>query len=95
MPAYVIARVEVTDHERYDEYKKLTPAAVAAYGGTFIVRGGPHEVFEGPAETRRIVVIEFPTADDARTFYDSPAYVEARSVRAGAANMEMVLVEGA
>ncbi len=94
MPAYLIVRVNVTNPEQYDEYKKLTPAAVAAHGGTFIVRGGPHEVLEGPAEDRRMVVIEFPTADDARSFYDSDAYRVAREVRAGAAEMDIVLVKG-
>lgn len=94
MSAYLIVRVNVTDPEQYDEYKKLTPAAVAAHGGKFIVRGGPHEVLEGPAENRRMVVIEFVTADDARAFYDSDAYRAARKVRARAAEMEIVLVEG-
>jgi len=95
MAAYLIVRVEITDPERYDRYKLLTPAAVAAHGGRFVVRGGPSEVLEGPPEDRRLVVLEFPTAEDARSFYDSPEYREARDVRAGAADMQMVLVEGA
>ena len=95
MAAYIIARVRVTDADQYGEYKLLTPAAVAGHGGTFIVRGGEHEVLEGQPDDRRIVVLEFSTSDDARTFYDSPEYIEARAVRAGAAEMEMVLVEGA
>ncbi|MFT4987982.1 MAG: hypothetical protein ACI88C_000316 [Acidimicrobiales bacterium] len=95
MAAYVIARVRVTNADQYSKYKLLTPAAVAAHGGTFIVRGGEHQVLEGAADDRRIVVLEFPTSDAARAFYDSPEYVEARAVRAGAAEMEMVLVEGA
>lgn len=95
MAAYVIARVEVTDPEQYDKYKLLTPAAIAEHGGKFIARGGEHEVLEGSADARRMVILEFPTMDDARAFYDSPAYTEARAVRAGAADMEMVLVPGA
>lgn len=95
MPAYAIVRVEVTDPEQYEKYKLLTPAAAAAYGGKFIVRGGPSEVLEGDEETRRIVVIEFPDMDSARSFYDSPAYVEAREVRKGAADMQLIVVEGA
>ena len=95
MAAYLIVRVRVSDPDQYEEYKKLTPAAVAAYGGKFVVRGGPHEVLEGPAEDRRMVVLEFPTMDDARVFYNSPQYLAARDVRAGAAQMEIILVEGA
>lgn len=94
MTAYVIARVEISDRDRYEDYKKLTPSAIAEHNGRFLVRGGPAETLEGADETRRVVVIEFPTAEDARAFYDSPGYRQARAVRAGAADMEMVLVEG-
>jgi len=95
MAAYLIVRVDVTDPEQYDKYKLLTPAAIEAGGGKFIVRGGAHESLEGPDDPRRIVVLEFPTADMARAFYDSPEYTHARDVRAGAAEMHMTLVEGA
>ena len=95
MPAYIIARVNVTDPEQYEKYKLLSPAASAEFGGTFIVRGGAHEVLEGEPDDRRIVVLEFPTVEAAKSFYDSEAYTHARDVRAGAAEMEMVVVEGA
>lgn len=95
MTAYLIVRVEVTDPVQYEEYKKLTPAAMEAAGGKFIVRGGEHETLEGEPETRRIVVAEFETADAAKAFYDSELYVEARRVRNGAAIMQIVVVQGA
>jgi uncharacterized protein (DUF1330 family) len=57
MPAYLICRIRVTDPQRYDEYKKLTPAAIAKHGGRFIVRGGPVTTLEGPDEHDRVVVI--------------------------------------
>lgn len=95
MVAFAIVRVDVTDPEQYDKYKLLTPAAAAAFGGKFIVRGGPSETLEGEEETRRVVVLEFPDMDSARRFYDSPLYREARAVRAGAADMQLVIVEGA
>ena len=44
MTAYVIVDVEITDPEEgYEEYKKLSPPAVAAYGGKFVARGGKTE----------------------------------------------------
>ena len=94
MAAYLIVRVDVTDPDRYDDYKQLTPAAIEAAGGRFIVRGGAHESLEGPDDPRRVVVVEFSDADAARAFYESPLYVEARAVREGAADMHMTLVEG-
>lgn len=95
MTAYLIVRVEVTDPVQYEEYKKLTPAAIEAAGGKFIVRGGEHETLEGEPETRRIVVAEFETAEAAKAFYDSELYVKARRVRNGAAIMQIVVVQGA
>lgn len=95
MTAYVIVRVNVTDPDQYEEYKKLTPGAVAAAGGKFIVRGGRHETLEGESDDRRVVVVEFPDYESAKAFYNSPLYLEARHVRAGAAAMHMTVVEGA
>lgn len=94
MAAYLIARIEVTDAERYDEYKALAPAAIEAYGGRYLVRGGAHETVEGDEEQARIVVLQFADVDAARAFYHSPEYTAAREVRAGAATGQFVIVEG-
>ena len=94
MSAYVIARIEVRDPEQYEEYKKLSPAAVAAFGGEFVARGGRVETLEGPEETRRMVVVRFDSAEQARAFYHSGQYQHAKSRREGAATAQFVLVEG-
>src|SRR5215471_14626360 len=95
MPAYIVARVEITDPVRYQEYIKATPAAIARYGGKFIVRGGEVITLEGPPETRRLVVIEFPTLDQAKAFYLSEEYGKAKALRAGAAVGQFLAVPGA
>ena len=95
MSAYVIARIEVTDPEQYEEYKKLSPGAVAAFGGEFIARGGRVETLEGPEETCRMVVVRFDSVEKARAFYHSEQYQHAKSRREGAARAQFVLVEGA
>ncbi len=94
MPAYVIARVDVTDPDQYAEYREATPAAVAAFGGKFIVRGGDMETLEGPEETRRVVVIQFESMDRAREFYNSDTYQAAKALRDGAADGHFILVDG-
>lgn len=94
MAAYLLVDCEVTDPARYEEYKKTAPAAIAKFGGRYLVRGGATTLLEGDWRARRIVVLEFPDADTVRRFYDSPEYRAARSLRAGAANMNMLLVEG-
>ncbi len=94
MPAYLICRIHVTDPHRYDEYKKLTPAAIAKHGGRFIVRGGPVATLEGPDEHDRVVVIEFPTMERAKAFWDGPDYAAAKALRKSAATGQFILVEG-
>ena len=94
MPAYIIARVDVTDWERYREYTRATPAAIAKFGGKFIVRGGQVVTLEGPQEIRRIVVIEFPSLEQAKAFYASEDYTIVRKLREGAAIGQFLAIEG-
>ncbi|TAG05351.1 MAG: DUF1330 domain-containing protein [Betaproteobacteria bacterium] len=94
MTAYVIASVTVTNPEQYKGYQALTPAAIAAHGGKFVVRGGAMEVLEGQWPHSRVVVLEFPTVEAAKTFYNSVQYGEARQARAGAADFNMIVIEG-
>ena len=65
MTAYLLGRVEITDPERYKEYMKKTPGVIEKYGGKFIVRGGDVVTLEGAGETRRLVLIEFPSMEKA------------------------------
>ena len=94
MPAYIIANIEVTDPEGYKAYTELTPAIIEAHGGKFLVRGGPVVTLEGAQDTRRLVVLEFPSVAAAQAFYDSEAYSAAKALREGTANALFSLVEG-
>ncbi len=94
MPAYLIVETDVHDPERYERYKAVSPAAVAAGGGRFLVRGGELAVLEGDWEPSRLVVLEFPDLEAVKRFYDSPEYREARALREGAADLHMVAVQG-
>ncbi|HEY7287708.1 MAG TPA: DUF1330 domain-containing protein [Vicinamibacterales bacterium] len=92
--AYVLVQVDVTNSQQYAEYAKLSPGIIEKFGGHFLARGGRSVTFEGPPAPGRVVVIEFPSFERAQEFYSSPEYVAARKLRAGAAKMQMVLVEG-
>jgi len=94
MPAYMIARIDVTDPEQYEVYKSLAPIAIKKYGGRYLTRGGPMETLEGPTETRRMVLLEYPDMAAAKAFYDSPEYRKARDARKDAAEGQFVLLEG-
>ena len=94
MAAYIIARIKVTDGEQYRKYTTETPAIVAKFGGRFIVRGGETVTLEGPEETRRVVVLEFPTLEQAKACYNSAEYQAAKALRAGAAEASFIAVDG-
>jgi uncharacterized protein (DUF1330 family) len=94
MPAYLIVETDITDPEQYEQYKAASPAAVAAGGGRFIVRGGELAVLEGDWAPTRLVLLEFEDLETAKRFYDSPEYQAARKLREGAATLNMVAVEG-
>jgi uncharacterized protein (DUF1330 family) len=94
MPAYVIVETDITDPERYEQYKAASPGAVAAGGGRFVVRGGDLAVLEGDWNPSRLVVLEFEDLAAAKRWYDSEVYQEARKLREGAAHLRMVAVQG-
>ena len=95
MAAYVIVEVSIQNHKEYEEYKKLTPAAVGAFDGKFIVRGGQTETLEGDWQPERIVVLEFPTVERAKEWWNSEIYSKAREIRQRAAKTKMIVVQGA
>ena len=94
MPAYVIVNVTVRDPVRYEEYKRLATPTVSAYGGRYVARGGPVEVREGDWSPSRLVVLEFPSAERARAWWDSPEYAPAKAVRQSCADTQLVIAEG-
>ena len=94
MAAYIIVRVSVNDWEKYRKYMELTPTIVSRYEGKFLSRGGDRITLEGPEETSRIVLLEFPTLEKAREFYLSQDYSNARKLREGAADAQFVAVSG-
>lgn len=94
MTAYVIVDIEVTDPEGYKEYVKLAPEAVNLYGGKYIARGGHNETLEGDWQAKRLVILEFPSVEQAKNWLTSPEYAPARKLRHQYARTNMVVVEG-
>jgi uncharacterized protein (DUF1330 family) len=95
MPAYIIAQINVKDPAKYQEYAKLAGPANVKFGGRFLVRGGKKTVLEGDIPFERIVINEFKDVATAKAFYDSVEYQAARQKRLGAADFNMIIVEGA
>ena len=92
-PAYMVVDARSSDPDRMVEYRRLAQIAVEYYGGRYLVRGAPYETLEGSWQPQRLVILEFPSMDAARTFYDSSEYRAARDVRAGVSDFDMLLAE--
>ena len=95
MSAYVINDMEVTDPALMEEYKKLSPPTVAKFGGKFLARGGKVETVEGDWSPTRLVILEFPTVEDAKAWVDSVDYAPAKKMRQQATNSNLIIIEGA
>ncbi len=95
MPAYIIGQLRMRDPSWIEKYRATVPSLVAKHGGSYRVRGGKMETLEGKAPLpTSFVVLEFPTMDDARGFYNDPAYVPFIKLRQSGSDLDMVLVEG-
>ncbi|MBC8021946.1 MAG: DUF1330 domain-containing protein [Burkholderiales bacterium] len=95
MPAYVIAEIEITNPDGYREYTTMVPATIQQYGGRFIARGGKSQVLEGDWPERRRVIIEFPSVEAARKWWDSPEYAKPKALRRANSNGRLLLIESA
>ena len=92
---YIIVDMKISDPEQYKQYMAAAPVAVKAAGGEYLVRGGRSEVLEGDWQPGRTAVLRFPSYDQAKVWYDSEIYRQARAKRAGAtSHFHMILVEG-
>ncbi len=95
MAAYLLAEATVGDALAYESYNTLAQVAIAQYGGRYCARGGRVEVLEGGwTKPECLEIVEFDSLEQAKRFYDSSEYQAARAARRGAAEMNMLVVEG-
>lgn len=94
MAAYLIANVDVRDRDGFESYREKVPSVIEKFGGRYLVRGGEVHPKEGDFGLKRLVVLEFPSMEAARRFYDSPDYAPLLQLRLDSAASDVVLVEG-
>jgi len=94
MTAFIVVDISVEDAKTYDQYKLLAPPSIAKYGGRYVARGGRTEVLEGSWQPTRLVILEFPSVERARSWWSSADYAEAKALRQRSASTKMVLIEG-
>ena len=93
MASYVIGEIEVTDPAVYDDYRKQVLATVSRHGGKFLARGGKAEALEGAAP-KRMVLLEFPSYEQALKWYRSPEYAPLITLRQKGARGRLIITEG-
>ncbi len=94
MAAYVILDITVNDPAKYEDYKKLAPPAIEAYGGKYLARGGAMEILEGDWQPNRVVILEFQSIEMAKKWINSPEYSDAKALRHQTATSHAVVVDG-
>jgi uncharacterized protein (DUF1330 family) len=94
MAAYFIVDIEIKDADGMQEYRDAVPATIQKYGGRYLVRAGKWEALEGSWRPKRVVVLEFPSVEQAKRWYDSEEYRRLKTQRQAASSSNVVLVEG-
>src|SRR2546423_7494367 len=94
MPAYIIVEIDILDPVGYEEYKKLAGPTVEKYGGKYAVRGGKTEVLEGDWKPKRIVVLQFESAERAKEWVNCEEYPETPKKRHRTPRTNKIPVEG-
>ena len=93
MTAFVIVDIAITDREKFEAYKQQVPASIARYGGKYLARGGRVEVLEGDWRPERLVILEFPTLEQAKAWWASEEYRVPKALRMASSTTRMVAVE--
>ena len=94
MAAYMIVDLTVNDPEGFAKYREMVPPTIATYGGRYLARGGAISPMEGDWDPERITVLEFPSVEQAKAWWSSPEYAEAKALRMQTADTKMIIVEG-
>jgi uncharacterized protein (DUF1330 family) len=95
MTAYLISICRsVSDRERLEDYWAHVAPSFEGFDATPLVAYAPFEVLEGDADAKGVVMFEFPSMEVAKRWYFGDAYQEVKQRRLGAAEFELILVDG-
>ena len=93
MAAYVISDVRVRDQDAFQIYRARAAESIGKHGGKYLVRGGGIQTLEGEWVPSTIIIVEFPSPEQARSWYASPDYAFALEVRDKALTRNLILVD--
>ena len=89
----VVTYRRIVNQEKWGAYAKLAVPAIQKAGGKFIVRAMPAKIYE-KGMNERVVLVEFPTLQQALAAYDTPEYREALRALGDGAERDFRIVEG-
>lgn len=90
--AYVISTIEgVIDEAAVKRYAELAGPAIDQFGGRFVVSNAVPLLVEGELLCRHLSMVEFPSIDDARAWYESPENAEARAITSEAFSRRVLM----
>jgi uncharacterized protein (DUF1330 family) len=95
MPAYMIVTAKISDRESFiSGYGAAAGALVEKFGGKYVLRGPGAELLEGEwGDGASMVISEWPDKETAERFWNSPEYAEAKKLRDGVAEVQVLLIE--
>lgn len=93
MTAYVLVELDVKDREKFKTYASAVQATVRDHGGRYRCKWGYPETLEGEWQAHRIVMIEFPTVEQARKWWDSEEYRPLKMLRRQCSSAQIILVD--
>lgn len=95
MPAYMIVTAKIADRDAFiNGYGKAAAALVERFGGKYVLRGPGAELLEGSfGAGASMVISEWPDKAAALAFWHSPDYAEAKKLRDGIADVQVLLIE--
>lgn len=91
---YLVANIRVKDKEKFAAFSGMAAPVIKAHGGKVLARGPGAERHEGSVEGI-VMMIEFESIDNARTFYLSDEYQAAKAVRDACSETDLMIIEGA
>ena len=94
MAAFLVSDVSIRDADAFQTYRTRAADSIARHGGRYLVRGGDVDPLEGTWSPRTIIVVEFPSMEQAHAWYRSPEYASALDVRDKALSRNLILVDG-
>ncbi|WP_299323021.1 DUF1330 domain-containing protein [Parasphingopyxis sp.] len=95
MPAYMIVTAKIADRDAFIQgYGAAAGKLVEQFGGKYLLRGPGVELLEGDfGDGASMVISEWPDKAAAKAFWNSPEYAEAKKLREGIADVQVLLIE--